>query len=135
MAFSIACASQRASRVDDASTPMGSSCANGASVDTTVFTKNQVSKPPQVISGPDLRYPDELRQLGQSGRVVYSLIVNTDGAPDLQSIRVVSSDDLRFESAARDWLKQALFSPGCLNGQAVRVRITIPIDFKVRRDD
>jgi TonB family protein len=67
---------------------------------------------------------------GQSGRVVYSLVINKDGSPDLQSIKVIRSDDLRFEWAAREWLKQARFSVACFNGQAVRVLIVIPIDFK-----
>jgi len=133
VASSIACVTKRGSRLEDPSTQVVSSCANTAGPDTTVFDSTQVSRRPLLVSGPDLRYPDELRMLGQSGRVVFSLIVNKDGTPDLQSVQVVRSDDLRFEWAARDWLKLARFSPGCSNGHPVRVRINLPVDFQVRR--
>jgi len=112
---------------------MVSSCASNPSPDTTVFDTTQVSKKPVVISGPRLSYPDELRQQGISGRVVYSLIVNTDGRADYHSIRVLRSDHFEFEQTSRLYVQQALFSPGCIGGQAVRVRIALPIDFKVLR--
>jgi len=92
-----------------------------------------VSEQPRVVSGPAIQYPDELRRLGQSGRVVYSVIVNSDGASDPQSIKVLRADAIQFEQAGRAYVEQARFSPGCLHGQAVRVRIALPIDFKVRR--
>ena len=133
VAFSVACAAQRAPHLDEDDPTQAVSCANNPSPDTTVFNEDKMSKPPHVVSGPDLRYPAALAVQGQSGRVIYSLIINKDGTPDLQSVKVVRSDDLRFEWAARDWLKEARFAPGCLNGQAVRVRVTLPIDFKVRR--
>ena len=109
------------------------SCANTPSPDTAVFEVSQLSQPQFLISGPTLEYPDSLRRQGKSGRVVYSVIINKDGRVDVRSVTVEHRDEVEFEWAARRWLEGARFSPGCLNGQAVRVRRSVPIDFKVRR--
>jgi len=109
------------------------SCANTPSPDTAVFDVSHLSQPPFVINGPALEYPDTLRRQGKSGRVVYSVIINKDGRVDVRSVKVEHSDDVQFEWAARRWLQGARFSPGCLNGQAVRVRWSVPVDFKVQR--
>jgi len=109
------------------------SCANNPSPDTTVFDVHQLSQPPLVVSAPEVHYPDTLRRMGQSGRVVYSLIVNADGRPDRQSFRIVRGDAIQFEQAAREYLEGIRYSPACLSGHAVRVRIDVPIDFKIRR--
>jgi len=132
VAFSLACAVQSSQAVKNPDVPSVPSCADHPSQDTTVFDTTQVSKKPEVVSGPNLRYPDELRQQRVSGGVVYSLIVNADGKADRRSIRLLRSDDFEFERASRAYIEEAVFSPGCLNGQAVRVRVRLPIDFKVR---
>jgi protein TonB len=132
VAFSLACAVQSSQALKNLDVPSVPSCADHPSQDTTVFDTTQVSRKPEVVSGPSLRYPDELRQQRISGGVVYSLIVNAYARADRRSIRVLRSDDLEFERASREYLAEAVFSPGCLNGQAVRVRVRLPIDFKVR---
>jgi len=65
--------------------------------------------------------------------VVYSVIINANGRVDAGSITVLRSDHPEFESASRQMIEQAEFSPACLNGEAVRVRIAVPVDFRVKR--
>ena len=64
---------------------------NNPSTDSTVFDTAQVSRKPEIVSGPDIQYPDELRLQRISGRVVYSLIINADGRLDPTSLKVLRS--------------------------------------------
>ena len=106
-------------------------CQDNPSSDTTVFDTTQVSRRPDIVSGPDLEYPDRLRSQGISGRVVLSMIINADGRVEPQSIERVFSVHPEFERSARRYLREVVFNPGCREGQAVRVRVRIPIDFRV----
>jgi len=62
-----------------------------------------------------------------------SMIVNAGGRAEPRSIARVFSDHPDFERSAIQYLRQAVFSPGCREGQAVRVRVRIPINFRVVR--
>ena len=128
----LGCAAQPTTRPEGPSARASRSCAASASADTTVYDTTQVTIKPKAVSGPSISYPDELRQNRISGRVTYLLVVNANGRVDRRSIKVMRSDDIEFERASREYVEQVLFSPGCLNGQAVRVRVVFPIDFKVR---
>ena len=127
------CATQQPARSANLSAPPLASCQSNPSSDTTVFDTTQVSRRPEVLSGPNLTYPDELRSQGISGRVVLSMIINADGTLERRSIERVFSDHPDFEKSAIRYLREAVFSPGCRKGQAVRVRVRIPIDFRVIR--
>jgi TonB family protein len=114
-------------------TPVVPSCEGNPSTDTTVYDTTQVSRLPEILSGPSLRYPDHLRSQHISGGVVLSIIINADGALQRGSIQRVFSDDPAFEEAAIEYLRRAVYSPGCRDGQAVRVRVRVPVRFRVAR--
>jgi TonB family protein len=128
-----ACATQRSNRPESLVAPAAPSCQGNPSRDTTVFDTTQVSRKPEAISGPSIRYPDELRRQGISGRVVFSVIINADGSLDQRSVERVRSDHPDFEESALQYVREAVYSPGCRDGQAVRVRVALPIDFRIRR--
>ena len=130
--LALGCATQASTRSEG---PSAASrfCANTPSQDTTVYDTTQVTTKPQVRVGPRLEYPKELRQNGISGSVVYSVVVNADGRVDRRSIKLLRSDNVEFDRAAREYLEQAFFLPGCLHGEAVRVRVILPIDFRILR--
>lgn len=107
-------------------------CADKPSADTTVFDTTQVTRKPEILVFPRLTYPDELRRQHISGGVVYSMIVSAEGRSEPASIKVVHSDHPKFIEATRKFVEDARFSPGCLNGEAVRVRVAVPIDFSIR---
>jgi TonB family protein len=126
----VGCASQHGvPSLTTKSTP----CTQNISQDTTVFDTTQVDRKPEIISGPEIRYPRELVRQHISGRVILALVVSANGQPELRSIRVLKSDDYQFTSAAESYLRGAQFLPGCRQGSAVRVRVAVPIDFKIVR--
>ncbi len=127
-----ACA-PRSSRSAGFADPHAASCQGNPSSDTTVFDTTQVSPRPEILRGPLLEYPNRLRNHGVSGRVVLSMIINADGSLEPGSIERVRSDHPDFEKASIRYLRKAVYSPGCRAGQAVRVRVAIPIDFKIMR--
>ena len=114
--------------------PMGrTSCAGLASTDSVVYDTTQVTERPLAYDGPPIRYPDGLRREGIQGRVVLSLIVNADGTVDRGSIGIIQMVHPDFVMAAKRWTLGARFWPGCLVGRPVRVRVALPIDFKILR--
>ncbi len=129
----LGCAAHPYARPETPSAPRSHSCVRNASPDTTFYDTTQVTSKPKAVSGPRLDYPEQLRRDRISGSVVYSAVVNSDGRVDRHSIRILRSDNIEFEHASREYLEQVLFSPGCLNGEAVRVRVTLPIDFRILR--
>src|SRR6266576_4586732 len=112
------CATQRSAGSANVAAPPLASCQSNPSSDTTVFDTTQVSRRPEVLSGPNLTYPDELRRHRISGRVVLSMIINADGTLEQRSIERVRSDDPAFEESAIGYLREAVFSPGCREGRA-----------------
>jgi len=61
------------------------------------------------------------------------LILNADGTVDRPSVRVLHSVHPAIDAEAVRYAVQASFWPACLNGRPVRVRISMPIDFKISR--
>lgn len=92
-----------------------------------------VEERPERISGPQPRYPDILRQAGIEGRVLIEAVIDTTGHAERGTIRVLSSTHQLFEGPAREVVQGSLFSPGRIQGRAVRVRVQQPINFAITR--
>jgi TonB family protein len=99
--------------------------------DTTVYDTTQVNVRPILVTGPDLHYPDRLRIAGIEGHVVLSLVVNSNGRADPASIKAVWPVDPAFVAEAIRYARLASFRPACLNDRAVRVRVRMPVDFRI----
>jgi protein TonB len=81
----------------------------------------------------NLRFPDEAQQDGVSGRVILSFIVEKDGT--LSNITVDRPAGHGFDEEALRVLKLAkAWKPGIQNGQPVRVKFEIPINFQLSSD-
>jgi len=115
-----------------ASHEIRTSCIGLLSGDSTVFDTTQVSEKPRALSGPVPDYPMGLRLAHIGGRVVLAAVINADGRADASSITVLRSDQPEFEREARRWVLGAVYAPGCRDGRAVRVRVAIPLDFRVK---
>jgi len=74
-------------------------------------------------------HPDILRQAGIEGRVVVQFVVETTGAVDSGSVRVLTSSHRLFERPARVAIARCRYRPGSRSGQAVRVLMTQPLNF------
>ena len=78
----------------------------------------------------NIQYPDEAKKKGIQGRVIVQFIVDKDGSiKDTKVIRGVNSsldnEALRVINAMPKW------EPGKHNGEAVSVRYTVPVSFKL----
>jgi protein TonB len=113
--------------------------ARGQTEERTIIHQDQpyleavVEERPERISSPPVRYPDILRQAGIEGRVLLELVIDTSGHAERGSIRVLSSTHQLFEGPAREVAQASLFSPGRIQGRAVRVRVQLPINFSISR--
>lgn len=78
----------------------------------------------------NLRFPQEAQEAGASGRVYMSFIIEKDGS--LSNITVVRGAGYGFDEEAARVLRLAKpWKPGIQNGQPVRVKFVIPINFQM----
>jgi protein TonB len=101
--------------------------------DNQVFMESVVEERPEVLSGPQLQYPDLLRQAAIQGRVMVTAIIDTSGRAEPGSVKVIQSPNPGFDQSAKNYVLRALFRPARVHGRAVRVLINLPIDFRIKR--
>jgi periplasmic protein TonB len=83
-------------------------------------------KPPVKIKGVDPLYPAAAKQAHIQGVVILEATIGTDGkVKDVKVIRSVKLLDDAAVTSVRSWE----FKPTVVNGQAVQVITTIPINF------
>ena len=79
----------------------------------------------------NVKYPEEASKKGTEGRVLVQFIVNTDGS--VVEPKVVGSAHPELNAEALRVVKlMPKWTPGKQRGQAVRVKFTIPIVFKLK---
>ncbi|MDE6377188.1 MAG: TonB family protein [Duncaniella sp.] len=98
-----------------------------------------VEDPPQFPGGmagfmkymsENIRYPKECMELGITGRVVVRFIVKSDGT--VGKVRVVRSVDPQLDGEAVRLVRCLKgFKPGRINGEAVNVWYTMPVNFSL----
>lgn len=98
---------------------------------TQVFIEAVVDEPPERISFPQPEYPRMLLEARIEGQVVLEAVIDSTGHAEPPSIKVVSSTNRAFEAPAKDALRKALFRPGRVRGQAVRVLVHLPLRFVI----
>ena len=111
----------------------GAPAAAAAPDGSHAFDAALVDDPPVLLAGPQAVYPELLRQAGLEGRVILEAVVDTTGRIELASVTVVSATHGAFVAPARQSLVSSLFRPGRVRGRAVRVRVRVPMDFRLRR--
>ena len=100
---------------------------------------NQVDEPPHPIGGMEafyryiadnLRYPDQARTMGIEGKVYVTFIVDTDGS--ITDLKVLKGIGAGCDDAALQAMKQVKpWTPGKKEGEAVKVRMQMPVVFKL----
>jgi protein TonB len=111
--------------------------------DKTVHTIDGIDVMPEPVGGEkawakflnkNLRFPAAAQEEGASGRVILSFIIEKDGS--LSNIAVERPAGHGFDEEALRVLKLAkAWNPGKQNGQPVRVRYAIPINFQLANND
>ena len=82
-----------------------------------------------------VRYPVKAQELGIQGRVIVQFIVNTDGSVD-NDIKVVREVNPALDAEALRVIKaMPKWKPGMQKGSPVRVNYTLPINFRLQKDD
>lgn len=77
-----------------------------------------------------VRYPQIAQENGVSGKVVLSFVIEKDGS--LTNIEVLQSPDRSLADEAVRVLKTSpKWEPGMQRNQAVRVKYTLPVDFRI----
>jgi TonB family protein len=109
------------------------SCASATGADTTVYDIREIDEKPVFRSALKLMYPREALHDHAQGRVVVMAIVNSGGDVDQSSVKVVRHVHPQLDAEASRIIASATLWPACRNGQAVRMRITVPFDFQMRR--
>jgi TonB family protein len=80
-----------------------------------------------------LRYPKLARDNNIQGRVILSFVVNKDGSlSDIKVLRGIGGG--ADEEAVRVLTTSPAWKPGIVNGEAVKVAYTLPINFTLSQD-
>lgn len=89
--------------------------------------------PIPLVDNPPPAYPSGLARARVGGRVVVEFTIDSAGAVDLHSLRVVQSTDARFTLAVERVLPRLRFRPAQLGERPVGVTVRQPFVFTVRR--
>lgn len=92
----------------------------------TVFAAEGTEPPVPVRTVPPV-FPDEMRRDGISGVVTVSILIDEKG--NVQEPKVVKTTHEAFSQPAIDALTKWKFKPAKQAGEAVAMRVNIPIQF------
>jgi protein TonB len=87
---------------------------------------------PLLLTSPAPVYPATLREAGRQGTVLIEIVVDQEGRPEVETLRVLTSNHPLFEAAARRVVLGARYRPGRWRGRPVRVLIRQPVEFRLR---
>jgi protein TonB len=74
-----------------------------------------------------------MQRAGIEGIVLLQAIVDTTGWIERGSVRVIQSDNVTFEGAAKRLIERNIFQPGRVRGEPVRVLVQLPVQFRLIR--
>jgi TonB family protein len=74
-------------------------------------------------------FPKEERDLGVEGDVLFQVVVNADGEPELATLEVMHASTRNFAVAAFDVVRQMRWTPAHLHGCTVPQVVNVPVRF------
>lgn len=110
--------------------PSGSSPATTPAATPPVVPFYSLTEKPTETKRVTPVYPDLAKKAGIEGTVVVKVLVKTNGK--VEKVEVLKSHPL-LDEAAIDAAKQFEFTPGKVQGEAVRVWVSIPFDFNLEQ--
>jgi TonB family protein len=87
------------------------------------------SAPPRLLSRVEPEYSEEARKARLNGTVAVFVVVQPDGSPG--DLHVVRSLGLGLDEKAMAAVRQWRFQPGLKDGQAVPVKATVEVTFRI----
>ena len=118
------------SQVEVACPPRGNGEGAGRAADQ-VYSESSVDERAEIVSAPPLEYPPALRHAGLQGRVTVQAVIDTLGRAEPASVKVVARPNTAFDESARAYVLHAMFRPARVKGRAVRVLITVPVNYRI----
>jgi periplasmic protein TonB len=95
--------------------------------DDLIFDIDDVDERPRPVRMIQPVYPSALQRRKVEGRVYLIFVIDPQG--NVVAPRVESSSHSEFEQPALDAIRRWKFSPGKRGGEAVRVRVRLPLQF------
>jgi len=89
-----------------------------------------LSEKPEVVHRVEPAYPDLARKAGIEGMVVVKVLIGTKG--DVEKVEIVKSHPM-LDDSAMDAAKQFKFKPGKQRDRFVKVWMTIPFTFRLKK--
>jgi periplasmic protein TonB len=94
-----------------------------------------VEQMPELIGGlgalqSEIRYPEIAKKAGVEGRVIVQFVVNEQGI--VENPVVVRGIGAGCDEEAIKAVRQARFTPGKQRGKAVKVKMSLPVTFKLK---
>src|SRR5712664_2018408 len=117
-------------QVDAACPPDGKGDGHSSATDQ-VYAEATVDERAAIVSAPPLEYPPALRQAGLQGRVTVQAVIDTLGRAEPASLKIIARPNTAFDQSARAYVLHAVFRPARVTGRAVRVLITVPVDYRI----
>ena len=77
-----------------------------------------------------IHYPEIAKRAGIEGKVYVLAFIDENG--DVKNVKIIKGIGAGCDEAALDAVKQTKFIPGRQRGKAVKVRVSIPISFKLQ---
>ncbi len=108
-----------------------------------VYTLYDVDKKPSFLNGGEeqflnrwiydyIKYPKAAIENGIQGKVIVEFVIEKDGS--VSSVKVVkSAGDLLDAEAVKVISASPKWKPGMKGGEAVRVKMAVPVEFKLRK--
>jgi hypothetical protein len=97
-----------------------------------VYQVGQVDRRPKLIGAPRLEYPVGALERHREGRVWMAFVIDTAGAVQSGTVRVIMSDGEEFTKAALASLARSRFAPGIRHGSPVSTFVWMPFAFSIR---
>jgi periplasmic protein TonB len=105
---------------------------------TRTYTFAEVETKPSLASVANFQrvvsegYPEELRRRHLGGIAEIAFVVDANGKVEPGSIEIVDATQPAFGEAAKLALLQTGFKPGKMSGSPVRVKVSLPIIYRVQ---
>jgi len=85
-----------------------------------IYAGASLEQPPKRSAGPAIVYPPELRRRGVAGRATLSIVIDSLGHVEPQSIQIIETPDSGFVGALTEMMLGTTFTPGRTGGHPVR---------------
>jgi protein TonB len=112
----------------------------GTPLGTGIYTEVTIQERPSFPGGEsamfdwlkrNIRYPDRMADAGEEDKVYVEFVIEADGSVSMVKA-VKGRHTLSKEEAARVVSRFPKWSPGRMNGHAVRCRLTLPVSFRLK---